>query len=214
LLDQYTLPKGAKLFLSTADRVEFLGGFDYRNNDDSGVLPTGILNGEKIVVELLLQDDQRNGLKFSIGQIIHGYRSVLRSENAELSGNRGPFGSSGSCHNNVNCPVGANWQVEKRAVAMIVEGGFAICTGALVNNTANDGTPYFLTANHCLPNTNNANTLNNTMSNWVFYFNHESSTCGGTSGPTNQTVSGATFRAKRGGSDFALIRLNSAPPAN
>ena len=39
--------------------------------------------------------------------------------------------------------------------------GFAVCTGALVNNTAENGTPYFLTANHCLGNPNT----------WVYYFN-------------------------------------------
>ena len=72
---------------------------------------------------------------------------------------------------------GSAWQTEKKAVALITNGGFAVCTGALVNNTAEDGTPYFLTANHCLGNPNS----------WVYYFNHESSTCGGNTGPTNQS---------------------------
>lgn len=207
LFDQYTLPKGAKVFIWTADRNEYIGSFDYRNNDPSGILATSLLGGDRVVVELIIPDAKRDQLKFSIGEIVHGYRSVLRSENSLYEGNRGPFGSSGSCNNNVNCPVGVDWQVEKRAVALIVEGGSAICTGALVNNTANDGTPYFLTAEHCMPNNNN------TLNSWVFYFNHESATCNGTSGPTNQSISGATFRAKRSGSDFALIQLNSTPPS-
>ena len=74
----------------------------------------------------------------------------------------------------------------------------------MINNTANDGTPYFLTANHCIgtPNT------------WVYYFNHESSTCAGSTGPTNQSVSGGTLLVQNGGSDFALIQLSTTPPAS
>ena len=38
---------------------------------------------------------------------------------------------------------GDDWQVENQSVALIVSGGFAACSGAMINNTANDGTPYF-----------------------------------------------------------------------
>jgi hypothetical protein len=104
----------------------------------------------------------------------------------------------------VNCPEGTDWQIEKKSVALIIDGGSAACTGALVNNTANDGTPYFLTANHCLGN----------PSNWIYLFNHESANCTGSSGPTLQTISSGDLVASNGGSDFALIELSSAPPAS
>ena len=102
------------------------------------------------------------------------------------------------------CPEAADWSVEKQAVALIVNGGFATCTGSMINNTANDGTPYFLTANHCLgtPNT------------WTYYFNHESATCSGSTGPTNNSISGGSLLVNNGGSDVALIQLSSAPPAS
>ncbi|HBE10899.1 MAG TPA: lysyl endopeptidase precursor, partial [Flavobacteriales bacterium] len=69
------------------------------------------------------------------------------------------------------------------------------------NNTANDGTPYFLTANHCLGNPNT----------WTYYFNHESSTCSGSSGPTSMSISGGNLLVADGGADVALIELSSAP---
>jgi V8-like Glu-specific endopeptidase len=142
-----------------------------------------------------------------IGTVVHGYRSLLNHQDAvveEMTSRMGPFGNSGACNINVNCPEGADWQTEKRSVALIVNGGYAYCTGSLVNNTANDATPYFLTANHCIgtPNT------------WVYYFNHESADCSGTSGPTDQSVSGGTLLVQSGGSDFALIELSSTPPAS
>ena len=110
-----------------------------------------------------------------------------------------PFGNSGACNINVNCPEGDDWQVENQSVALIVSGGFAACSGAMVNNTANDGTPYFLTANHCLGSPNS----------WTYYFNHESATCSGSTGPTNNSISGGTLLVADGGSDVALIELSS-----
>ena len=126
-----------------------------------------------------------------------------RSLDMRKAASEGPFGNSGACNINVNCPEGADWQIEKKAVALIVNGGFAACTGSLVNNTANDGTPYFLTANHCLGNPNT----------WTYYFNHESSTCSGSTGPTNASISGGTLLVADGGADVALIELSSEPLA-
>ncbi|MCE2496810.1 MAG: trypsin-like peptidase domain-containing protein [Flavobacteriales bacterium] len=97
------------------------------------------------------------------------------------------------------------WSVQKRSVAIILVGGGGLCNGAMVNNTANDGTPYFLTADHC---------LGGNIANWVFRFNWEAPTCTNAN-PTNmQTVSGAVLRASNGGSNFALLELSSMPPAS
>ena len=205
--DEFKVPKGARVFIWTSDRMNFLGGFDSRNNEDNGVFATGILHADKIVVECIVPQSHKNDLHLSIGQIVHGYRPILQSSSeVDTFNNRGPFGNSGNCHNNVICPVAADWQVEKRSVVLILLGG-SLCSGSLVNNTANDGTPYILTANHCTP-------TNNNVSNWVFYFNHESSTCSGNTGPTNNSISGATFKAKRAASDFALVEMNDTPPSS
>ncbi len=51
--------------------------------------------------------------------------------------------------------------INKKAVALIVVNNSYWCSGSLVNNTSNDGTPYFLTANHCYSN----------PSQWAFMFN-------------------------------------------
>jgi lysyl endopeptidase len=205
LFSTYKLPKGAKLFIWSTDREEYLGSFTSENNNENNLLATTVLQSGKIVVEYTLPLEAMGEGQLEIGQIVHGYRPVLMNHFAESVGDRGPYGTSGTCNNNVNCPEGADWQVEKRAVAVILSGGSALCTGALVNNTANDGTPYFLTANHC---------YSNNVGSWVFVFNHESATCAGTTGPTNQSISGSTLKAKNAGSDFCLLLLNSTPPAS
>lgn len=198
LFDRFVLHKGAELFIWNTERTEFLGSFTYKNNKEAGVLPVSLLHSDEVVIEYMVPAGISEG-ELSISMVVQGYRPIINQyEDAE----RGPYGNSGACNINVNCPEGADWQTEKNSVALIINGGNSVCTGALVNNTANDGTPYFLTANHCLGN----------PSNWVYLFNHTASNCDGSSGPTLQTISSGDLVASNGGSDFALIELSSAPP--
>lgn len=200
--DVFDIPQGARLFIWNADRSSFLGGFTSENMNAEKTFAVGILPGSEVYLEYQVPSKSKTIGEINVGQIVHGYREILVSH---FDPERGPFGNSGACNINVNCPEGADWQIEKRSVALIVQGGSAICSGALVNNTAQDGTPYFLTANHC---------LGGSVANWVFYFNHEAATCSGSNGPTNQSISGAVLRASNAASDFALLELNSTPPAS
>ncbi len=199
LFTEFNLPKSATVFIYDREQTHFIGGFNYRNQQANGMLATSLVYGEKVIVEVSIPESaDPTSLELEIGQIVHAYRGI-NSKIEEVKYGRGPFGNSGSCNINVNCPEGDDWQVEKKSVALIVSGGTAVCTGALVNNTANDGHPYFLTANHCLGG----------VGNWVFYFNHESTTCGGSNGPQNQSVSGAETKASNPDSDFGLLEINN-----
>jgi hypothetical protein len=81
---------------------------------------------------------------------------------------------------------------------MLVSGGSGFCSGALINNTQNDGKPYVLTANHCYSN----------PASWVFRFNWQSSTCSNPgASPTFQSLSGAALRSRRTPSDFCLVEI-------
>jgi PKD repeat protein len=99
--------------------------------------------------------------------------------------------------------------LEKHAVAKMTfeSGGFgALCSGALINNTKNNGTPYFLTAQHCISTETEAQSL-------VTYFNYEKSDCN--SGvPVTRTLSGSSLKADDGPSDFALLLLDETPPGS
>ena len=205
-LSEFDIPKGGELYVWNADRTEYLGAFTHLNHKKWGGLAIGLLEGAGVVLEYRQPQNVSMVPSLQVAQVVQGYRSLLTRAEAlnSKSASEGPFGNSGACNINVNCPEGADWQVEKKAVAIIVNGGFAACTGSLVNNTSNDGTPYFLTANHCLGNPNT----------WTYYFNHESSTCTGTTGPTNMSISGGALLMSDGGSDVALIELSSTPPSS
>ena len=88
--------------------------------------------------------------------------------------------------------------------------GTDTCTGALINNTANDRRPFFLTADHCGINAGNAPSM-------VVFWNFENSTCrtpntaasGGTGdGDTTQFNTGAILRAGNSITDFTLVELD------
>ncbi|NNC82564.1 MAG: trypsin-like peptidase domain-containing protein, partial [Flavobacteriales bacterium] len=198
LVDDFHLPEGAQVFVYSADGKEVKGAFTYENNRESGIFPVGLIGGEEIVIEYIAPL-ATTGASFHISQITHGYRSVLGYWDVK----KGPFGSSGPCNINVNCPEGLPWVNQKRATVIIVQGG-GVCSGSMVNNVNQDETPLFMTANHCLGN----------PSNWMYYFNHESATCTGSTGPTNQSISGGSLLASGNNADFALIELNSNIPAS
>ena len=90
----------------------------------------------------------------------------------------------------VNCDEGKDWQNQKHSVCKYSfnDGQYSyLCSGALINNAKNDGTPYFLTANHCINTESEAGTV-------LAYFNYEDASCVVTSRYTPQTLSGASIR--------------------
>ena len=205
-LSRFVVPKGGELFVWDGGRTHFMGAFNHLNVKEWEGLALSVMEGSDVVLEYREPLNIHATGEIEVAQVVQGYRSLLRREaelQAEMSA-AGPFGNSGACNINVNCPEGDDWQVENQSVALIVNGGFAACSGALVNNTNNDGTPYFLTANHCLGSPNS----------WTYYFNHESATCNGSTGPTNNSISGGTLLVADGGSDVALIQLSSTPPSS
>ncbi len=200
IYDYFYMPPGGKMFVYSADRQMVLGAFTERNNKDHGQFSTAPVKGDDCIVEYYEPAEVRGRGVIAIGRIVHAYRDIFDyGGTKEADG----FGSSGSCNNNVNCPVGAPWQDDKRAVAMVLlAGGTRWCSGSLVNNARQDGTPYFLTANHCL----------GSESTWIIMFRYESPTCSNIDGPTNYTISGTTKLANYSTSDFGLLQLSSTPP--
>ena len=149
------------------------------------------------MIEYYQPADVKEEPVIDLSKVIHAYRNLFKD--AE------DYGNSGLCNINVNCPQGALWVNEKRAVAMILESdNTRICSGVLINNTCQDGTPYFLTANHCSSGDN--------VNTWIFMFNYESPACVNANGPTNQTISGASLISQLYASDFTLLKLSTPPP--
>ena len=207
--DKFHLPKGGKLFLYNSDNTQILGAYTNSNNHETGLFSTELLEGDEVTIEYYEPKGSTEYTEISISEIAYAYRNV-----SSVFQNTKNFGDSEWCEVNVNCsPEGDNWQDEKRGVARILykDGSYWYwCTGSLVNNTLDNGIPYFLTADHC-GGTASASDRNQ----WIFYFNYESSGCSNPgSSPTYNSKTGASLKARgniSGGSDFQLVQLNSAP---
>jgi len=208
IFDDFYMPDGGKVYLYNDDRTDLLGAYTSIQNQDSGILGTWLVKGDALWIEYYEPANVAGQGRLHIAKATHGYRGA---ENYNAM--RG-LNDSGACNLDVDCPIGADWQaykdLNKRAAGILLSGGFGFCSGSLVNNTENDGTPYFLTANHCYSN----------PAAWAFRFGWISpdpvcaTNDNSTDGPTNMTMSGATLRAKNAASDFCLVEINSAIPAN
>lgn len=193
--DQFHLPLGAKLFVYSESKDQIRGAYTSKNNKANGRFAINPLVGKSCIIEYYEPANVAGQGKILLSSIARGYK--------EASFLYKDFGSSGSCNVDVNCGVADNWQDEKKGVAMILlDNGTRWCTGSLINNTALDCRPLFLTAFHC---------LTPDVSDWIFMFNYESPYCNGPDGSTDQTVQGCTLLSLDEDSDFALLELTENP---
>jgi lysyl endopeptidase len=197
-ITRFDMPEGAKLWIYDPRHAHVEGPYMARHRSHLGSLWTPIIEGDEIVVEVFVPAGVAQPV-LEIGKANQGYRGFDKA----IPG----AGTAGACENDVICPVGAPWADQIRAVGAYTVSGVATCTGTLLNNTAQDGTPYFLSANHCSVNSVNDATV-------VVYWNYQSPTCG-THGPgsTLDNQTGSIFRATYAPSDFLLLELSSVPPA-
>lgn len=199
IYNKFWLPEGAKFFVYSENHKQVLGAFTNKNNKDNGVFATGLIAGDVCIIEYYEPQAVAGSGTIEVSKVIHGYKQISNFWQEKN------FGNSGQCNVNVNCTLGDDWANQIRSVAMILTANNSrICTGALINNTNEDGKPYFLTANHCLGG----------ESSWIFMFNYQSPTCTNEDGPTDQTIQNCTLLAKNADSDFALLELSEEPPAN
>ncbi|MCB0552103.1 MAG: hypothetical protein KDD02_01025 [Phaeodactylibacter sp.] len=217
LYDDFHLPPGAKLFMYSPDRQQLLGAYTFLNNSSSGRFLTGFIRGESAVFEYYEPKAVRGQGKFRIFRIDHVYQGEnFRASQEEL---RAPslidfgFGTSFSCHKNANCPEGSgnSYEAQKRStcrIIMTMEEGTVYCSGSLVNNTNEDGTPLVLSAYHCYQGYTPLYDL------WRFDFGYQSVGCANpVEEPPFNSVLGCVFRSSRQPNDFLLLEATSPIPS-
>ena len=196
---KYVLPEGAELFIYNEDLSSVFGAFTSKNNKEYGSLAVADFPGQELTIEYFEPSSASFEGTLILGQVGQSYRPVfdIGLKSTELD------------HVNINCEPGSRHKMEKQSVAKItfqIDNSGYLCSGALINNSNNDGTPYFLTANHCLSTNAAANTL-------VATFNFESASCGGFASSGN-TLSGSNLVVTSQASDVTLLRLIETPPSD
>lgn len=200
IFDQYKLPQDARLFLISEKTGEVKGAYTSDNNSESGMFAVEPIEGD----ELLVQYEEPLNVSFrgelQIVKVAHDYVGILYNDHR-------PLGLSGDCNVNVNCDIANGSENVRDGVCRIIIEGRDICTGTLVNNTALDGTPYVLTAFHCISSAVKAQSS-------IFLFNYESPYCNSIDGSVSHSLSGSSLKASLDSLDFSLVRLNNVPPDN
>ncbi|CAM3077381.1 T9SS type A sorting domain-containing protein [Chryseobacterium flavum] len=221
---KYLLPKDSKFFLY-AENGFILGEFNNKNNPNSqskglefGTQP---IPGNTFYIELSYPIDSSDKPLLITEKLIHSFTDFYS----------GVYGAAGNCHKNIACVFnpGENKSRNIKSVGLMLYPIYqwganthtysASCSGSLMNNTAQNGEPYFLTAAHCI----GYEAANNNI-NWsielITLFNYEALSCtsNGSDAPaalSNNSVFGCTLLTQNPSSslDYALIKLNTTASA-
>ncbi|GHT24085.1 hypothetical protein FACS189430_08400 [Bacteroidia bacterium] len=214
LFDYFNLPAGAEMYVHCENTNTVFGPYTRESNPSGEDYSIGIIPDDEVTVEYYVP----NGIElqeadFNISGFDYFFRSGERGElDATPMADTG-YGASAACEVNANCAAGNDWRTQQKGVckmALQLSNGIVYCTGSLVNNTSNNGTPYILSAQHC----EGSSTVNYSQS--IFYFHYESSACTNSAPTATVSFTGATKRAwgtVEGGSDFLLLQLNATPAA-
>jgi len=201
----WKLPSSASMFLSSTDGLMSVRPFTAEDNKEHGQLWTPAVQGDDLLIEIEVSPRQQQEVNSNVEltSINVGYRGFY-----EQGTDR-----SGSCNYDVVCEEGDDWWDEIPCVAVISTGGSTFCTGFMVNNTAQDRTPYFMTANHCGVSSSSAPSL-------VTYWNYQNSYCrvpgsgdsgGAGDGQLNQFNTGSTHLTSGSASDYTLVVMDDSP---
>jgi PKD repeat protein len=218
--DHFRIPEGGKLFIYSADKRQILGAYTHKTNASQRLFATELVRGDAFTLEYVSPAANKQAIytKADLPHIqitgivyVYNYVAVYKPENKlRLAG----FGNSGSCEVNVNCEEGDLWQDQKKGVVKTISSignTTYLCSGTLINNAAQDLTPYYLSAYHCFADQTEAE-----LAQTAFYFHYETETCENGEEPTDyKTLIGAELLVMNpieGESDGALLLLKDRIP--
>lgn len=215
-VDVDSLPAGVVIrFHPEGDTSTVFGPYDRSRMAElarfskEGTYWSPIVEGQSLAMEVAMpaSADVR-GLDLELPRVSHLVTSVRdRFSLKDL----GSIGNSGACNVDLRCESDSSWHSVGDSVAKYAfttqSGSTGLCTGTLLADEQQTGTPYFLSANHCLSSSTLAATVNT-----YWFFERES--CGGPD-PTsvNQQSGGAQLVETGEGTDYTLMELNDTPPA-
>lgn len=153
VFDSFHLPEGVNLFAYNPNLSQIEGAYTQDNIHSSGYFSTPLVTGDQIILELNAPHEiSTEDIQLHIEMIIHDYKGIILN-----------MGRDRGCGINVMCDEAESYIDQINAVSWI-DMGSGLCTGAMINNTEQDLTPYYYTAAHC--------TVFSNPGTFRFYFNY------------------------------------------
>ncbi len=198
---KFTLPQQAQFYIYAPTTGQNIGPLTTNDNESHNQFFSPALEGDALVLLLQIPESQIPELELQLTSINHDFTGLPN------------LLQSSECQIDMACDEAAPYQDIAQSVGLIGIDGVGICTGFLVNNTAEDCRPYFVTAHHCDINSQNAPSV-------VVYWNFQNSTCRMENEPGDGSLltfnTGAKWIASYQPSDFCLLELDDPihPDAN
>ena len=208
IFSELKLVPNAELYIYSTNGQMVYGPVTDKQNipDNRSIFLTDLVAGDDVIIRLI-EPITTNTSSLRITKVVHAYIDML--------GITSTRSTTYTCHNDVACYPA--WDTESDGVALILA-GWSSCTGALLNNTAQDYRPFLLTAFHCIDKKEgtlwrrdgklSAQEIS-AAENWAFRFKYKKMNCNGNVIYTTVTYNYATFRAAAFQSDFALMELDN-----
>jgi len=192
-----SIPDFAEIYLFTGNKDYVHGPITNKNFPQlEDIIASEILPGSKVTIYYTEPKTQSTNHNIHIISIGYGYRGYdfYQEEKLQITPR-----SSGSCNVNITDNRGDCFRMEQHSVALLLEDlNTALCTGTLVNNTAQDLRPFILSANHCFDGQNI--NLNNVVARFRYWQGNSQSGW--------ISFTGVTLRANSNLADFTLLELN------
>ena len=176
------------------------------SSDEARTYWSPYVEGEEATLEIELPlGISPDALEIAIPRVSHFFSFPLAAQGENIT----KIGQAASCEIDVSCY--SDWGGESNATARMIfvnSGSSYSCSGTLLNDTVSSGTPYFLSANHCISKQTVASTLQ------TYWFYRSTACNSGSLNPGYQTrTGGATLLYAGNATDTSFMQLRSTPPA-
>ncbi len=189
------LPEGARLFVYSRQNNQI---FSPPYSGTRADFWTPSLPGEEVIVECFVPTKataESIAAPFQIDAVNHIFRAPRESQSATAQ-----LENAGAC----NQEVPAEFSEAAKSTALIAfakTDGEYVCSGTLMADIKKTGTPYFLTANHCISNSGEAGSAE------LYWFYDTGSE------PTSAPTRGASLLVTDQADDYTLLQLSAKPPS-
>lgn len=223
-LSHYALPEGGALFIQRAGG-ELSGALTAAHNRPDSLLQIAPISTDRLEVYYEFPEGTPATaltLPFRIDAGFYGFRDLysLRAEENFAQQGEPYFDHPSASLEDLSCAPNVmaypeRWK-EARSTLLLIVGGTSASSGALINNTRQDGTPYVLTSAHCLNNLfrllGNLPAVRQNAATTVFFFGFQSPLANGNVRATEeQSLSGATLVGYSEESEMCLLHIDGLP---